>query len=661
MEGTVYIYGTDKDGNRELLYEESNLTTVGFAEQIVDMLTLPSAIGSVTDPTTAANFLDSSNYTIQGLSFSKPKEHFKQNQHTYTTKNLLYWTDFSNIASGVLPTSANPWYLAEGELEVNSVPGPIFGVSGSRLVKNSGNAAEVLTYELGLSSQNQDFGLDKGDYTIPTYNNNDGSGYYFSGTDFTFSIDMKVDEDYLPNVENGNYISELQIVNMSSTLVSSMAISWDSSGNASVYEVEDEAPDGRSSHGGLKSLGGGWFRVFLNSYCDISQVITDSGAGPLHTSSIKVIVSPCAITDELAQNDDATTTAGAIYISRPQLELGRVPTNFVTNNISGTLDDLDRFSLLNDSTDYSYADLNPVLKSFNYFWTSGNNGLSYSGLYGGVDGHIGASAYIPPKTPVVPAANPHDRVLTEGARTPVEEALDIEFVQGQIPAVLRLGDDIMLSSYNTEWSYTSAYTPNLGRHVGYLGAFSTKQDTFVDSVLVSALSEEGYKNPLDKRTLRNGFDGQAGATLQVDRFGYIPIHDNGENDINPHTGASVFWVSAAGDFSSTGEVSYNFRFQNGNSTLNRDAVSLNLFGGVSLLGLWGLDLRAIRSDSPSSFPPYSGAAQDSSVTPVRKYKLMSKKVLTDSIVRNEGEAGAGLGGYEFDNNNITIRWVLKFL
>ena len=98
MEGTVYIYGTDNDGNRELLYKESNLTTVGFAEQIVDMLTLPSAIGSVTDPAEAANFLDSSNYTIQGISLSKPKEHFRQNQHAYATKNLLYWTDFSNLA-----------------------------------------------------------------------------------------------------------------------------------------------------------------------------------------------------------------------------------------------------------------------------------------------------------------------------------------------------------------------------------------------------------------------------------------------------------------------------------------------------------------------------------------------------------------------------------
>ena len=144
-------------------------------------------------------------------------------------------------------------------------------------------------------------------------------------------------------------------------------------------------------------------------------------------------ISPTVSTDELADQDDATDTAGAIYFSRPQLELGRVPTNYVVNTTSGTLSDLSRFSNLNEAA-YIGQYVTGVAR-YDYYFTSGP-GLSFSGIYGGTANHVGLSAYIPDKTPMPPAAHPHDRVLTKDARTPVEEALGIEFIKGQNPAAI---------------------------------------------------------------------------------------------------------------------------------------------------------------------------------------------------------------------------------
>jgi len=663
MQGTVYIYSVD-NGERELLYTDDNMTVDGFAEQIVDLLTLPSAIGSVTSPATTANFLDTSNYTIQAVSMSKAKEHFQQNQHAYTTENLLYFSDLSNFASGVSPTSSNPWYLRGGTLETNAIQGPEFGVSGHRLVRELGDPADLLTYEIGFSSVDGNNALNNGNYSIPAYGNNDGSGFYFSGTDFTFSIDLKVDEDYLPDVDDeSRRLTEIKITNLSSTLVSSLVVEWDSSGNASLFQsfVEAGITDGRQAHGAIKSLGGGWYRTFLNSKCDLSSPITAlGGAGyPLHLSSLQVTISPTVSTDELADQDDATDTAGAIYFSRPQLELGRVPTNYVVNTTSGTLSDLSRFSNLNEAA-YIGQYVTGVAR-YDYYFTSGP-GLSFSGIYGGTANHVGLSAYIPDKTPMPPAAHPHDRVLTKDARTPVEEALGIEFIKGQNPAAIGLSGTLMLSSFTDDWTYTSAYTPNIGRHVAYLGAFHPAGNAFAFGTFVTALDEAGMANPLSSIYLRGSFETQP----DVDRYGYIRAKDNGIQQYAGPAGVSRsrFQMSAASDFSSTGEVVYTTYLQSNTGTSigtdTRDPLGLNLFGGVSILGLWGIDLKATREANQHAFPPYNNDFDDILVEPERRYKLMSKKVLTDNIVRNEGSAATSRAGWEY-NSNLEVKWVLKFI
>ena len=92
---------------------------------------------------------------------------------------------------------------------------------------------------------------------------------------------------------------------------------------------------------------------------------------------------------------------------------------------------------------------------------------------------------------------------------------------------------------------------------------------------------------------------------------------------------------------------------------------LNLFGGVDTLGLWGMDVRAIRDDDYSIQFPIDHQTDPNLATGAltagqkRKYKLYNKIVLTDNAVKNDG---GGTDPGIFDNySDINIIWSLKFL
>ena len=196
--------------------------------------------------------------------------------------------------------------------------------------------------------------------------------------------------------------------------------------------------------------------------------------------------------------------------------------------------------------------------------------------------------------------------------------------------------------------------PNIGRHCGYFGTYSPAggADFLANAVLLSALTDEGYTYPLSSIVLWKGFENHG-----LDRYGYIALSGNG----NQFTGGKAtgqshsFFMSSNQDFSSTGEVTYTLsamaRTPDGR---DRDFVGINLFGGASVLGLWGLDLKKIREENITEFPPYDWKdPADTTTEPVRSYKLMSKKILTDNIFRLENTIST--------IDSLVLEWVLKFL
>ena len=96
MRGEVEIWDGDK-----LLHKESNLLVNGAGELLADIMTVSPSLSGIADHATSS-ILDSSNYTIQAISFGKDASAYQYNAHKYgDRRNLWYDSTFSSVA----PTS----------------------------------------------------------------------------------------------------------------------------------------------------------------------------------------------------------------------------------------------------------------------------------------------------------------------------------------------------------------------------------------------------------------------------------------------------------------------------------------------------------------------------------------------------------------------------
>ena len=84
MKGIVEIYSGDK-----LVYQDDNLVVDGAGQTIVDMLTVSPSLSGIPS---ASALLDTSNYTIQAISFGKGADQYTQYAHAFdssATSNIL--------------------------------------------------------------------------------------------------------------------------------------------------------------------------------------------------------------------------------------------------------------------------------------------------------------------------------------------------------------------------------------------------------------------------------------------------------------------------------------------------------------------------------------------------------------------------------------------
>lgn len=75
MKGTIQIFNDDR-----LVYENNNLLVDGAGETVVDMLTTTPSLSGIPS---ASALLDTSNYTIQGISFGKGSYGYLHNAHAW--------------------------------------------------------------------------------------------------------------------------------------------------------------------------------------------------------------------------------------------------------------------------------------------------------------------------------------------------------------------------------------------------------------------------------------------------------------------------------------------------------------------------------------------------------------------------------------------------
>jgi hypothetical protein len=118
---------------------------------------------------------------------------------------------------------------------------------------------------------------------------------------------------------------------------------------------------------------------------------------------------------------------------------------------------------------------------------------------------------------------------------------------------------------------------------------------------------------------------------------------NVTSSTNPLSGLVT---STTASFSSTGEIIYNITVASG------DACVANLFGGITQLGLWGLNVKSMLAAGRT--PPYTFHP----VNNVLDYRLFSKKTFNKNIVGiQDNGSSAGILNY----SNLTIIWRIFFL
>ena len=87
INGKIELYTDFGSKDQKLVLEDNNLVVDGAGEIIVNMLTTTPSLSGVAS---ASSILDTSNYTIQAMSFGKDKEGYKYHAHTDTWSGLDY-------------------------------------------------------------------------------------------------------------------------------------------------------------------------------------------------------------------------------------------------------------------------------------------------------------------------------------------------------------------------------------------------------------------------------------------------------------------------------------------------------------------------------------------------------------------------------------------
>jgi len=161
MRGSVGVYYKDK-----LIYEETNLLVNGAGSLLADIMTVSPSLSGVPDHATSS-ILDSSNYTIQAISFGTAQSAYAENAHIYTESKAYLLSSVFGGTSSVIdvirhrepltadwktvssysPTSLLPHYSDPSlpTLEVSSdVSAVVSGIALSSIVPGNGQNLNLI-------------------------------------------------------------------------------------------------------------------------------------------------------------------------------------------------------------------------------------------------------------------------------------------------------------------------------------------------------------------------------------------------------------------------------------------------------------------------------------------------------------------------------------
>ena len=620
MIGIVEIYKNFGELDQELIYEDNNLVVDGAGELICDLLT--TASGSVSCAETSG-ILDSSNFTIQAMSFGKAGAAYKKNAHFFPFDTSSYKVDtlpyhgYVNLVKNdhiVRATSLNNENITyttssyDPENDVGSTPNP----TDIALEENTQTAIDV------RPTQVHSMGNDHMTGRAPAYGHN---------------------INRLVSNSNPNLISYTSSPYDDATF-GSTNIYWTSANATSIS---------------LSSVHSGPF------YGTSSLILAGTGNVLLRQDSYKSDYGKGK--RYLHENVDHTLS---LYVLRPNsggaspfsAGAGLVVLNIRATNAAGatTANNKIEFHTSGSGTYESPYGYKVAVES-----GTGKGGVEILGV-GATGGDVGWQR-LDCRVPGLGGGSKGDYVtpiiyFTNGAAATselheygwqLEESwgpTDFRPVSGVQPSFVEggLDGDIFLGCYpdssGTEFSITSGDNKNLGlvdpgaSNIASGIYPSHPDETFFNSSSVRAMDQNGFI-----RTYNSLLGG---------------IVDSGSGVI----------VSANSDFSSTGEVSYTCTISSG------DLGLANMYGGIFKCGLWSIDLpNTLRGNITHPHNGHKSLLYKNKYPPLPSlefkagcnnlvYKLFSEKSFTFNLARIKDD-GTDAGCINY--SPLTFVWRLQFV
>ena len=671
MRGEVEIWNGDK-----LIHRESNLLVNGAGQSIVDMLTVSPSLSGIPS---ASALLDTSNYTIQAISFGKDASAYTLNAHAIPERrNLWYNSTPSSDSLGDVSFGSNLIVSSRPDIapppEFSHIPSSIAHVLSLDDINDLTNSflSQQLYNNIDYSDTTVSAGQDnwicasvyikfplEASSLFPTQDST--TTFHHPRSHFGMAL---YGDGYSPNADiarGGRGFSRLgTIVNWNDVGTTPTAdgtapssISLDYSNAAEFGTARSEASgysiNNWQQNGGVYPVGGGWYRVYRAGLCPVSAL-----------SGISTTTYPIGW-----ESNPIGETQGGIYIYGAQLELGRWPTDLeftsgrrVNNwDMSGSV--LNRDHVPGFPTDNGTVRVIPPYGTSSYVPT---NYLSSPPNPASTRVEDGDTALLDLSSDALRNFNMGQNLNVIPYRKNPGGAWGlgpVDSSQRLLPHNVTDGErQIELAeAYGNSYGVNGVASgmDSFGPQAYYLGCFpegsSTGGSTFalVSSLDNSAAYPINYAPSSDPNFVSGTYNSIVNEASSMDVSGFVTLVMSGSPGTTTgyamSSNSSGLCVSGGADSTNSGIVEYSMLMGSG------DVGYSNLYGGIYNMGLWTIDTEASRLAGNS--PPYSFGPLDNP----RKYKLFATKHLTKNLgyIVDDGTA-AGAMNY----SDLTIKWRIHF-
>ena len=673
MRGEVEIWDGDK-----LLHKESNLLVDGAGELLADIMTVSPSLSGIADHATSS-ILDSSNYTIQAISFGKDASAYTLNAHAIPEKRNLWYNstpsaeDSQVIFGSDIIVSSRPNIAPPPQY--SHIPSSIAHVLSLEDKTDSGNsylamrAYNNVNYSDTTVSAGQDNWICASYYIkfpvkvsslVPTQDSL--TTFHHPRSHFGFQIFSEGRDLSIPAGYGGLGYSRLGTVvhwndvgttpTADGTSPSSFSLEYTTVAKVGTARSEGSgySINNWQQNGGVYPVGNGWSRVYAAGLAPVSGV-----------SGIYATLNPIGY-----ETDPFGETEGGIYIYGAQLELGRWPSDMDFTNNRRT-----------NNWDFSGS----VLNRDHSPGTVTDNGTVR------VVPPYGTSSYVPTNYLSSPP-NPASTRVEEGNTALLDVSSDTltNFDMGQNLNVIPyrknpggpygvgpvdssqrlLPHNVADGQQQIDWA--EAYSPgysvlrdasgmdSFGPQAYYLGCYPEGSSTggsnwaLVSSLDNSAAYPINYVPSSSPYFVQGTYNSIVNEASSMDVSGFVNMIMSGSPGTTTgyamSSTSSGLCVSGGHDSTNSGTVEYSMLLGSG------DVGYSNLYGGIYNMGLWTIDIgETLRAGNT---PPYSFGPLDNP----RKYKLFSTKHLTKNLGYIKDN---GINPGSLNYSDLTIKWRLHFL